>query len=113
MGDGDEGMKTSPRLFCASNVLGLGVPLSLLLAPCPLSLSLGRHVILSPFCLSSVGVWGGAGLPCRRAARWGLSLVALSPVSVGGAEGYLPAFLVSALSAVGEEGRFVAFCLLG
>lgn len=62
MGDGDEGMKTSPRLFflvlripADRCVLCPGCP------PCPLSLSLGcRAFVLSPLCLSSVGACGGA-----------------------------------------------------
>lgn len=58
---------------------GLASPILGCLPPCPLSLFLGHHVVLSPLCLSSVGAWGGACLSCRHAVRCGLSLVARSP----------------------------------
>lgn len=73
-------------------------PLSLLLALCPFSLSLGRRSP-RPACRAA-GALGGAGLSCRRAVRWGLSLAPHVGWRNGGAAGCLPVFLVSALSSV-------------
>ena len=69
MGDGDEGMKTSPRLFFM-----LRTP-SGRHAACPLpalSLSLGRRRF-SPLCLSSVGAWVGAWFSVLSCGAVGLS----------------------------------------
>lgn len=75
-------MKTSPRLFLCFECPRAWRPLSLLLAPaCSLCPS---GVVGSPrlACRPSGRVAGrvaGRGLSCRRAVRWGLSLVARFP----------------------------------
>lgn len=125
--------KPLPVFFCASNALGLGASPPLLLAPARFLCPLG--VVGSPrsACRLS-GRAAGRGLSCRRAVRWGLSLVARSPCRLAGRRAACPAFLVSWFSAGGRTacrrvacpagfvpvnrrgrrgGSLVAICLLG
>ena len=119
MGDGDEGMKTSPRLFFMFRTPSgrhAACP------PRPLSLSLGCRASPSPrlACRLS-GRVAGRGLPCRRAVRCGLSLVARFPVSVGGltgrrvggAAGCLLAFIVSVFGEIGGTAFLVSWLSAG
>lgn len=93
-------MKTSPRLFFCSGCGTRHVPFpGCLLAPCPLSLTVGSRAPPLPALLVALsGRVAGRGLSCRRAVRWGLSIIARSPCR---AAACLPAFFASVFDEVG------------
>ena len=92
----------SPSFFCFERHRTWSVS-CLCCFPLVLSLPLGRRAFPSPrlACRPS-GRAAGRCLSCRRAVRCRLSLVACSPCRLAErwAAGYLPAFLISALSSV-------------
>ena len=87
---------TSPRLFFVLRMLSdLARPLSLLLAPCLLSLFLGHPVVLSPSCLSLGGAWGGAWSVVPSCGAIGVVAHRSFPMSVCGTAERLAACLRS------------------